>query len=69
MIWGEAVSENISPIDTFNQINDGEAVVLIDDAAHKLVVGESNIIPAQTSNIIEAKVCFKMISSVIKSGN
>lgn len=65
---GEALSEKISPFDTFIQIIDGEAVIVIDHTAHKLVVGESIIIPAHTRNIIEAKVRFKMISTLIKSG-
>lgn len=65
---GEALSEKISPFDTFIQIIDGEAVVVIDNKAQKLVVGESIIIPAHSLNMIEAKVRFKMISTVIKSG-
>ncbi|WP_340104664.1 cupin domain-containing protein [Rhodohalobacter sp. 8-1] len=65
---GEALSEKISPFDTFIQIIDGEAMIVIDGTAHKLSVGESIIIPAHTRNIIEAKVRFKMISTIIKSG-
>lgn len=65
---GEALSEKISPFDTFIQIIDGEAVVKIDGKAHRMSVGESIIIPAHSPNIIEAKVRFKMISTVIKSG-
>lgn len=65
---GEALSEKISPFDTFIQIIDGEAVVKIDGQAHRMSVGESIIIPAHSPNIIEAKVRFKMISTVIKSG-
>lgn len=65
---GEGFSEKISPFDTFIQIIDGEAVVLIDSNVHLLSVGESIIIPAHTRNIIQAKVRFKMISTVIKSG-
>lgn len=65
---GEALSEKISPFDTFIQIIDGEAVVLIDSKVHLLAAGESIIIPSHTRNIIEAKVRFKMISTVIKSG-
>lgn len=65
---GEALSEKTSPFDTFIQIIDGEAVVVIDSKAHKLAVGESIIIPAHSPNIIEAKVRFKMISTIIKSG-
>ncbi|WP_372906216.1 cupin domain-containing protein [Rhodohalobacter sp.] len=66
---GEALSEKISPFDTFIQIIDGEAVVVIDDTAHRLVVGQSIIIPAHTRNIIEAKIRFKMISTIIKSSH
>lgn len=65
---GEAFSEKISPFDTFIQIIDGEAIVVIDSIAHKLGVGQSIIIPAHSPNIIEAKVRFKMISTVIKGG-
>lgn len=65
---GEALSEKISPFDTFIQIIDGEAVVLINGTAHKLSVGKAIIIPAHSSHSIEAKVRFKMISTVIKSG-
>ncbi|HAC16535.1 MAG TPA: cupin [Bacteroidetes bacterium] len=64
---GEALTEKISPFDTFIQIIDGEAVVVIGTQAHELTVGESIIIPANTRNIIEAKVRFKMISTIIKS--
>lgn len=65
---GEALSEKTSPFDTFIQIIDGEAVVSIDGNAHKLSVGESIIIPAHARNTIKAKVRFKMISTIIKSG-
>lgn len=65
---GEALAERISPFDTFIQIIDGEAVIVINKKANKLGVGESIIIPAHSSNVIEAKVRFKMISTVIKSG-
>lgn len=62
---GEGFSEKISPFDTFIQIIDGEAVILIDSSVHLLSVGESIIIPAHTKNIIEAIVRFKMITTVI----
>lgn len=65
---GDVLSEKTSPFDTFIQIIDGEAIVVIDDNAQKLSVGESIIIPAHTRNVIEAKVRFKMISTVIKNG-
>ena len=65
---GEELSEKISPFDTFIQIIDGEAIIAINSKSHKLTVGQSIIIPAHTRNMIEAKVRFKMISTVIKSG-
>lgn len=65
---GEVLSEKISPFDTFIQIIEGKAVVVIDGKAKKLSAGESIIIPAHSPNTIEAEVQFKMISTVIKSG-
>lgn len=65
---GEALSEKTSPFDNFIQIIDGEAVVVINKTELKLGIGESIIIPAHSPTIIEAKVRFKMIFTVIKSG-
>ncbi len=65
---GEALAEKISPFDTFLQIIDGKAEILIDSVSHLLSVGESIIIPAHARNTIVAKVRFKMISTIIKSG-
>jgi len=65
---GEALTEKISPFDTFVQIIDGKAEILIDGISHLLVTGQSIIIPAHTSNIVRANERFKMISTVIKSG-
>jgi quercetin dioxygenase-like cupin family protein len=65
---GEALSEKISPFDTFAQIIDGKAEVVIDGKSHFLDTGQSIIIPAHTPNIIKANERFKMISTIIKSG-
>ncbi len=65
---GEALTEKISPFDTFIQIIEGEAEVVIDGASHLLITGQSIIIPAHSRNVIKANVRFKMISTVIKSG-
>ncbi|MBL7870940.1 MAG: cupin domain-containing protein [Cyclobacteriaceae bacterium] len=65
---GEALTEKISPFDTFIQIIDGKAEILIDDASHMLEIGQSIIIPAHSRNTIKANVRFKMISTIIKSG-
>ena len=65
---GETLAEKISPFDTFVQVIDGEAEVIIDHIPHVLNIGEGIIIPAHTSNSILANKRFKMITTVIKSG-
>jgi quercetin dioxygenase-like cupin family protein len=65
---GEALTEKISPFDTFLQIIDGKAEVTIDGVNHSLETGQGIIIPAHKSQIVSANERFKMISTVIKSG-
>jgi quercetin dioxygenase-like cupin family protein len=65
---GEALAEKISPFDTFIQVIEGTAEVVIDDKPNMLQTGQAIIIPAHSSNIVKANVRFKMISTVIKSG-
>lgn len=65
---GEMLAEKISPFDTFIQIIDGNAEVVIDKQSHMLKTGEAIIIPAHTTHIIKANERFKMISTIIKSG-
>ena len=65
---GEGFSEKTSPFDTFIQIIDGKAEILIDGHSKMLVTGEGIIVPAHKSNSIKANERFKMISTVIKSG-
>ena len=65
---GEALSEKISPFDTFIQVIEGTAEVLIEDHPNLLKTGEGIIIPAHTPNVVKANGQFKMISTVIKSG-
>ncbi|MBI2273191.1 MAG: cupin domain-containing protein [Bacteroidetes bacterium] len=65
---GEALTERITPYDTFIQVIDGQAEVVINDVSHLLDVGQSIIIPAHTRNTINANVRFKMLSTIIKSG-
>ncbi|MEQ8474419.1 MAG: cupin domain-containing protein [Marinoscillum sp.] len=65
---GEGLTEIISPFDTFIQAIDGKAEVVIDDMPYVLETGQAIIIPAHSRNAIKAKVRFKMISTVIKSG-
>lgn len=65
---GEGLLEKISPFDTFAQVIDGEAEIMIDGAVTLLKTGQGMIIPAHRSNIINAKERFKIIMTVIKSG-
>lgn len=56
------------PFDTFIQIIDGTAEVIINDKKFVLHTGEGIIIPAFAKHCFDAKVQFKMLSTVIKSG-
>lgn len=65
---GEGLTEKISPFDTFAQIIDGKAEIVINGKSHLLETGESIIIPAHTTNLIKPNERFKMVLTVIKSG-
>ena len=65
---GEEMAEKSSAFDTYIQIIDGSAEIIIDGKKHKLKLGQGIIIPAHTRNSFCAKEQFKMISTVIKSG-
>jgi quercetin dioxygenase-like cupin family protein len=65
---GEELTEKILPFDTFVQIIDGKADIVIDGVSNFLDTGQSIIIPAHTSNVAKAHERFKMISTTIKSG-
>ena len=65
---GEALAEKTSPFDTFLQIIEGKAEVVIDTISNILQTGQAIIIPAHTANLIKANGRFKMISTIIKSG-
>jgi quercetin dioxygenase-like cupin family protein len=65
---GEVLSEKPSPFDTFIQIIDGQAEIVINGEFTILDTGHAIIIPAHARNSIKANVRFKMISTTIKSG-
>jgi quercetin dioxygenase-like cupin family protein len=65
---GEVLAEKISPFDTFIQIIEGKADVVIDGKSKMVQIGQAIIIPAHTSNSVRANEKFKMISTIIKSG-
>ena len=65
---GEELAEKISPFDTYIQIIDGAAEVVINGKKYLLKPGEGIIIPAHAPHSISANEQFKMISTIIKSG-
>ncbi len=65
---GEGLTEKTSPYDTYAQIIEGSAEIIIEGISYLLEVGQSIIMPAHKPNLIKANVRFKMILTVIKSG-
>ena len=65
---GEGLLEKISPFDTFAQVIDGKAEIVIEGRPFSLATGQGMVIPAHRSNVINANERFKMIMTVIKSG-
>lgn len=65
---GEALTEKISPFDTFIQIIEGRAEITIDKKINSMECGEGIIIPAHSSHVVKANGRFKMTQTVIKSG-
>lgn len=68
MAVGEELMEKISPYDTYIQIIDGNASVMIDDKEVLLKLGQGIIIPAHAKHSFNANEQFKMLATVIKSG-
>lgn len=65
---GEGLTEKTSPFDTFAQIIEGKAEIVIDKKSHVLQSGEGIVIPAHSPNSIHPNGRFKMILTIIKSG-
>ena len=65
---GEGLTEKTSPFDTFVQILEGKAEIVIDNESNLLESGQGIIIPAHSPNFIKPNGRFKMISTIIKSG-
>jgi quercetin dioxygenase-like cupin family protein len=65
---GEGLAERITPFDTFAQIIEGKAEIVINHKSNFLLTGQSIVIPAHASHLIKANGRFKMILTVIKSG-
>ena len=65
---GEGLTEKTSPFDTFAQIIEGKAEIVIDKVSNILESGQGIIIPAHSPNFIKPNGRFKMILTIIKSG-
>lgn len=65
---GEELGATISPFDTYVQIIDGTAEVILNDTSNSLKLGEGIIIPAHAKHSFHANEQFKIITTVIKSG-
>lgn len=65
---GEGLAEKTIPFDTFVQIIDGSAEIVIGEKTNSLETGQSIIIPAHAPHFVTPNGRFKMIQTVIKSG-
>lgn len=65
---GEELPDKSIPFDTYIQIIDGTAELIMMNKVYKLKLGEGIVIPAHAKHCFNAKVQFKMISTIIKSG-
>lgn len=66
--YGEGLVEKTSPFETFVQIIEGQAEIVINKQSNLLQTGQGIIIPAHAPNYIEPNGRFKMILTTIKSG-
>ncbi len=64
----EGLTEKTTPFDTYLQIIDGNAELIINKRPILLKSGDSIIIPAHQAHLIKPNGRFKMIMTVIKSG-
>ncbi len=65
---GEGLTERTTPFDTFVQIIDGKANIVINGISNMLNTGQSIVIPAHAANYVTPNGRFKMILTTIKSG-
>ena len=65
---GEGLTEKTSPFETFAEVIEGNAEVVIDGRSNLVKMGQGIVIPAHVPNFIKANERFKMILTLIKSG-
>ncbi len=66
---GEGLNEKTSPFDTYLQVIDGSAVIVVNGTATRLDVGQGIMIPAGQPSHVEPNGRFKLLLTVIKSGH
>jgi len=64
---GEGLDEKTSPFDTFIQIIDGSAEIVISGVSNFLRSGQSIVIPAHAPNFVAPNGRFKMIQTILNS--
>jgi quercetin dioxygenase-like cupin family protein len=62
---GKELPEETIPFDTYIEIIDGNAEIVIDGFSSSLCTGQSIIIPAHIPSTIRANERFKMISTIL----
>ncbi len=65
---GEGLNEKTSPFDTYLQIIDGSAIIVVNGVSTKLEIGQGILIPAHASSHVDPNGRFKLLLTVIKSG-
>ena len=65
---GEELGDKTIPFDTFVQVIDGEAHIIVNGTDHLLPLGTGIIIPAHSTHRFTAAEKFKLLCTVIKSG-
>ncbi len=65
---GEGLTVRTIPFDSYAQIIDGKADIVVSGQSHMLLTGQSIIIPAHAPSFIRPNGRFKMIQTLIKSG-
>jgi quercetin dioxygenase-like cupin family protein len=63
---GEGLSAHTTPADALAIILDGRAAITIGDATQTLGAGESIVMPANVSHVLDAVEPFKMLLIIVK---
>ena len=64
---GQAMNEHTTPFDAFAQILEGEAVITISGAPHRVQGGESILLPGNQPHALKAVSRFKMLLTIFRS--